>query len=265
MKTLLIIGGSSGIGKETAAIFQKNGYAVTNLSRTPCPLPGVTNYPCDVTVREDLDRYLQETLQKGPLDCFVYCAGFSMAAPLEYVKEGDYRYLYEVNFFAFLHALQRLLPALRAAEGTACVVGSLAACLPIPFDPYYSSSKSALNALVSCLQYELLSENVRLVSVMPGGTKTGFTAKRKIYPPAETDGYAKLMGCACDRLAKTEQNGSSPTSVASAIFKACSFPTKTLLSAGFLNKCAHMLSRLLPSSLMDSVIKNYYFTETSDG
>ena len=264
MKSLLIVGASSGIGKETARLFQKNGYAVTNVSRTPCPLAGVTNELCDVTVREELDKILQKTVQKGALDCFVYCAGFSISSPLEYVKEGDYRYLFEVNFFSFLHCLQILLPALRSASGVSCVISSLGACLPIPFDPYYTSSKAALNALVDCLQYELEDENVRVVSVMPGGTKTGFTAKRKIYAPAEIDGYAKKLRCACDRLAKTERHGVSPVVVAKSVYNACFSSERALLSSGFMNKCAHMLARLLPSALLSSLLKNLYFTEPSD-
>lgn len=264
MKTLLIVGGSSGIGYETAALFQKKDYKVINVSRTPCSLVGVTNKPCDVTVREDLDKILRETTECEKIDCFVYSAGFSMASPLEYVKEGDYRYLFEVNFFAFLHCLQVLLPALRSNDGVACVVSSLGACLPIPFDAYYSSSKAALNTFVTALNYELESQNVKVVSVMPGGTKTGFTSKRKVYPPSETDGYAKMQKLAVSRLAQTEQKGADPKKVAKTIFKSCEYPSSSVVSSCFMNKCAHALSRLMPYRMRDALIKWLYFSEEEE-
>ena len=109
MKTLFIVGGSSGIGYETCSLFLKSGYRVINVSRTPCSLEGVENHLCDVTVREKLDEILR-FVAKEHIDCFVYSAGFSMASPLEYALEGDYRYLFEVNFFAYLHCLQTLIP-----------------------------------------------------------------------------------------------------------------------------------------------------------
>lgn len=261
MKTVLIVGASSGIGYAAASLFLKEGYRVVNVSRTECLLPGAENILCDVTVREDLDKALS-TLASDRLDCFVYSAGFSMSAPLEYVQEGDYRYLFEVNFFAFVHCLQVLLPALRRSEGVVCAVSSLAAVLPIPFDSYYTSSKAALNAFIEALSYELDGEPVRVYSLMPGGTKTGFTEKRKVYPPSAVDGYSKQLSLATEKLAKTEQNGSSPEKVAKAVFDICTQPACVpVKSACFANKCAHLASSLIPARLKKFLIKTMYFME----
>ena len=263
MKTVLIIGASGGIGKETAALFLQKGFRVVNISRTPCSLPGVENKLCDVTQREKLDETLT-ALKDEDVACFVYSAGFSLSAPLEYVREEDYRYLFEVNFFAFLHVLQTFLPTLRANAGTVCVVGSLAACLPIPFDPYYSASKAALNALTRALSLELESQNVRIACVMPGGTKTGFTTKRKVYSAAESDGYAKELRLATDALARTEQRGNSPEKVAKTIFSACIAPQYAVLSSGILNKLYHVMSRLLPEKVLLMLLRSMYFSQPED-
>lgn len=260
MKTVLIVGASSGIGRETAALFAKENYKVINLSRTACTLPGVENRLCDVTKREDLDEILSG-VKKENLSCLVYSAGFSLSAPLEFVREGDYRYLFEVNFFAFLHILQTLLPALRATGGTACVVGSLAACLPIPFDPYYSASKAALVSLVTTLNLELEGENVHVVCVQPGGTKTGFTDKRKVYSPAEINGYAKPLRLATDSLARTEQKGASPKKVAKTVYSACLYSANSVVTSGLLNKCYRLFSRIFPEKILSSMLKMKYFTE----
>ncbi len=264
MKTLFIVGGSSGIGYETCSLFLKAGYRVINVSRSPCSLDGVENIPCDITVREKLDEVLS-AVKTERIDCFVYSAGFSMAAPLEYVLEGDYRYLFEVNFFAYLHCLQTLIPSLRRSNGVATAVSSLAAVAPVPFDCYYTASKAALNAFTETLNYELEQDGIRVYSVMPCGTKTDFTKKRKIYPPASVDGYSHKMTLATDKLAKTEQNGSSAASVAKTVFLACTQPPRTsVLSAPLSSKFVRFFVKLLPLRLKQALIKYFYFMETSD-
>lgn len=263
MKTVVIVGASSGIGRETADLFLQEKYKVLNLSRSPCPLPGVENLPCDVTVREQVDAALSK-LADEDVAYFVYSAGFSMAAPLEFVREEDYRYLFEVNFFAFLRFLQALLPSLQRNAGTACVVGSLASCVPIAFDAYYTASKAALNAFVAALSLELDPDLVRVVCVLPGGTKTGFTDKRKVYAPAETNGYGKLLRLATDALARTEQKGSDPKKVAKTVVNACLFPSHIVVTSGLKNKLYRLFARLCPEKAFTSLLKTVYYTEQTD-
>lgn len=265
MKTLFIVGGSSGIGYETALKFSNENYRIINLSRTECPLNGAINYSCDVTDRAALDNALTEIIKEHDVNCFVYSAGFSMAAPLEYVKEGDYRYLFEVNFFSFLHCLQILIPALKKTGGTACIISSIGAIQPIPFDAYYTSSKAALNALCKTLKYELAPEGINIISIMPGGTKTDFTKKRKIYSPTEADGYSKQMSLAVDALAKIEQNGMKPKSVASIVFKKCNISSaSTVYSSGIINKIISFFSRLMPQFLSYLTGRLVFFMEDDD-
>lgn len=265
MKTLFIVGGSSGIGYETCSLFLKSGYRVINVSRTPCSLEGVENHLCDVTVREKLDEILR-FVAKEHIDCFVYSAGFSMASPLEYALEGDYRYLFEVNFFAYLHCLQTLIPVLRRSNGVAVSVSSLAAVAPIPFDCYYSASKAALNTLAEALSFELEQDGIRVFSVMPGATKTDFTKKRKVYPPASIDGYSHRMSLATEKLAKTEQNGSSPKKVAKTIFLTCTEQHAVpVLSAPISSKFIRFFAKIMPLRLKQTLIKCLFFMEENDG
>lgn len=261
MKTALIIGASGGIGYETAALFLKEDFRVINVSRTPCALPGVENKLCDVTDRPKLDEILSEITRNERLDAFVYSAGFSMACPLEFVKEGDYRYLFEVNFFAFVHCLQTLLPLLKQSDGAAVAVSSLAAELPIPFDAYYTASKAALNAFVDALSYELDTETVRVTALLPGGTKTGFTDKRKVYPPPLVDGYNKQLVLATDSLARMEQNGASPKKVAKAVLNACLCPKMPLSAPTLLSKAFRLIKKIFPAAIVRAAIRTAFFTE----
>lgn len=260
-RTLFIVGGSSGIGEATVKKFLANGYSVTNLSRNPCRIASVENILCDVSEKESLDKALSEYVKThSSLTVLVYSAGFSMAAPVEHVEEKDYRYLYEVNFFGLLKVIEKLLPLLRKNGGTVCAVSSIGGIQPIAYDSFYSSSKAAVNMLINALQLELLPKGVKAVSVMPGGTCTRFTFKRKIYPYAEAGDYADDMFLAVKSLHNIEQKGMKPSAVAAVIYRKC---TSKIVShtyaAGLINKIISMATRLLPQSVSTYLGTKIYF------
>ena len=82
------------------------------------------------------------------LDIVVNCAGFSMAAPVEYVKSEDYRYLFDVNFFGAIELIKAVVPNMKP-RGRQDYPHKLplGGVTLIPYDPYYSASKAALNIL----------------------------------------------------------------------------------------------------------------------
>ena len=266
MKKVLIVGASSGIGYACAKKFLAEKYAVLNLSRTECVLAGVKNYLCDVSDEQALDKSLTTILIENPaIDVLVYSAGFSMACPLETVSPADYRYLFEVNFFGFVHCLRRLVPALRHQEGTACVIGSLASFAPIPFDCYYTAAKSALNALCAALQTELQPKGVRVICILPGGTKTNFTFKRKICPPEAAGDYALELDTATKKLAETEQNGQTAEEVAKTVYHKCTVKCCSyLFTPGLKNRLTKALLRLLPQWALTYLTRNFYLQPGED-
>ncbi|MBE9538159.1 MAG: SDR family NAD(P)-dependent oxidoreductase, partial [Proteobacteria bacterium] len=55
MNTAIITGASVGIGEAAASAFLADGYTVYNLSRRPCPVPGVSNIACDLSSAEAIN------------------------------------------------------------------------------------------------------------------------------------------------------------------------------------------------------------------
>lgn len=259
-KSLFIVGGSSGIGKETAKLFLSKGYRVTNLSRGICDIGGVENLLCDVTdpkYEEVLQDYRSRT---SGLSVLVYSAGFSMAAPLEYALQTDYRYLYEVNFFGYLTTLKTLLPLLKRSCGVSCVIGSIGGIIPIAYDAFYSSSKAAVNMLTAALDLELAPQGVRAISVMPGGTKTDFSFKRKILPYEEAKEYADDMAKAVESLKRTEQSGMAPSRVAKTVYRKCVTACAShTFASGCINKAISLAYRLLPQFVIEKIAEIKYF------
>lgn len=106
-KLAVIVGASSGIGYETAIKLIGRNYRIVNISRTTCRLEQVANYLADVSEADDMEKGILEIgAAMKNIDALVYCAGFSMAAPIEKAESEDVRYLFEVNFFGALRAIQ---------------------------------------------------------------------------------------------------------------------------------------------------------------
>lgn len=249
-RTAIVVGGSSGIGYETCARLVSRGWNVTNISRTPCKNPKVNNIIADVVSGSTFTDAITKTAEKHGLDVLVYSAGFSMAAPIEYAKESDYRYLFDVNFFGALKAMQAAIPFMKNRGGRIILVGSLGGELPIIFDSFYSSSKAALEMLVREAYTELKPYNIKVTAFLPGGTATGFSFKRKVYTADENKSYAHSVNNAVTALCDFEQKGMSPAEVAEDIYKLILAENPPVIKvSGFKNSAFRIISHVVPEKL----------------
>ena len=87
------------------------------------------------------------------------------------------------------------------------------------FDSFYSASKSALEMLVREAYSELKPYGIKVTGLLPGGTATNFTSKRKVYPEEENRSYSGNVNRAVAALANMEQSGMSPAAVAEIIYE----------------------------------------------
>ena len=258
-RTVIIVGASSGIGFETALRLLGRGYAIANISRTPCTLGHVKNYMADVTDGHSLEKAIAQIASESELYGLIYCAGFSMAAPIEYAEERDYRYLFEVNYFGALRAIKSVAPHLKKRGGRILIVSSMGGTFPVAFDSFYSSSKAAVDMLVKSAALELEPYGIRVCSVQPGGTSTAFTFKRKIYGDAENGEYAEKVKLAAAALADMEQGGMSAGEVARSVAEAvCGKNPPLLLQCGGWNKFCAVAKRILPDKAAQYINKKVY-------
>ena len=250
-KTAVIVGASSGIGKEAALQLAAKGYRVINISRTPCKGEKVKSISADAAQEGELQRAIAEAASGGGIDLLIYSAGFSMSAPLEHAKSGDYRYLFEVNYFGAIEALKAALPYLKKRGGRVVLVGSLGGDIPIPYDGFYSASKAALVMLAREANMELRGRGVRVSALIPGGTATDFTYNRMIYKDETTD-YAGSVKKASAALANIEQGGMSASLVAGAIVKLAERRNPPpVQSVGTRNGFVRFMNRVLPAEWVD--------------
>lgn len=259
-KTVIIVGASSGIGFETALRMLGRGFSVANISRTPCALSRVKNYTADIASGKALEKAIAEiAAQTENLYGLVYCAGFSMAAPIEYAEEQDYRYLFEINYFGALRAMKTVIPFLKKRGGRILIVSSMGGTFPIAFDSFYSCSKAAVNMLAKSAAIELRPYNIRVSAVQPGGTSTGFTFKRKIYGEENTHEYSANVKRAVSALADLEQGGMSAGEVAKEVADVlCEKSPPLLVQCGGWNKFCNTAGKFLPEKTAQFINRKIY-------
>lgn len=246
-KTAIVVGGSSGIGYETCLKLLSCNWNVVNVSRTPCKNSKVKNILADVTEGEKFEEALRTALNGYNVKALIYSAGCSIAAPIEFAKESDYRYLFEVNFFGALQALRCVIPEFKSGGGRVIFVGSLGGDVPILYDSFYSASKAALEMLCRSAYSELKGLGIAVTGVLPGGTATKFTAKRKVYGDEEVGAYSRDVNKAVAALANMEQGGMSPKAVAEIIYGVLTDATPPVIKVcGAKNTVLRLFTRVMP-------------------
>lgn len=158
-----------------------------------------------------------------------------------------------------LSCIQACMPLLRKSKyGKIINISSAAACFPIPFQAFYSASKSAVNLLSMSLANELSSFSIGVCAVMPGDVRTNFTAARQKEEQGTTL-YGNQIQKSIAVMEKDEQNGMSPKKVASRLFQiACKKKIKPLYAVGTSYQFLLFLQRFLPSRFVNMILKKMY-------
>ena len=113
-KTLVITGGSSGIGLAAAMLFVEKGWRVFELSRHGSSHDGIVHVDCDVTVPESVQAAVTEVLkQTEAIDVLISNAGYGISGAIEFTALEDAKRQMDVNFFGALNIVQAVLPCMR--------------------------------------------------------------------------------------------------------------------------------------------------------
>lgn len=148
-KNLLIIGGTSGIGRELVEIL-KSDYTIYTASRDGSALEntGISHLTLDVTGDiPEVDSLPEQ------LDGFVYCPGSINLKPLKMLSEEAFRSEMEINFFGLIKVLKKIMP--RFNEGASLVFFSTVAVKSgMPFHTSIAAAKGAVEAFARSMAAE---------------------------------------------------------------------------------------------------------------
>ena len=181
-RTILITGGSSGIGLELARqlLAYSNTVIVTerdraHLDHAASKTPGLHTIQADAADPHDIDALHAEMIERFPvLDVLVNNAGIMRKISLLADQPlGELTREVGINLEGPMQTVQRFLPdLLRRPQALIVNVTSGLAFVPFKITPIYSATKAGLHACTQCLRAQLEGMSVKVVEVAPPGTET---------------------------------------------------------------------------------------------
>lgn len=201
MKTYLITGASSGIGKALIESFGNENIRVIALGRNLEKLEELKHelaskveiVPVEVNLEDvpSIKSALTGVLSES-FDGFIHCAGMSFLANLRKSSYQQFSSMMNVNFFSFVEIL-RLLLAKKPKDKQFRVVGmsSIASKIAYSSNSMYAATKGALDTFVRIISRELNSYHVEINTVQPAFVDTPMLSYLKDFWGAEFDGFIK--------------------------------------------------------------------------
>ena len=262
MKQVVIItGGSSGIGLSTARRFQKSGSRVYEFSRrNVAHQDGIVHITADVTDEAAVFKAVSLVEEKeGRVDILICNAGFGISGAAEFTQNGDAKRLLDVNLFGMVNSVKAVLPIMRRQEsGKILCISSIAAAVSIPFQPWYSVSKSAVSAYANALREEVHPFGIQVCAILPGDIKSGFTGSREKSPVGD-DIYGGRIARSVAVMEHDEESGMTTEQAAEQIFSVASKKSlKPSYAVGLSYSFVMLLTRILPSRLLSWIVRVNY-------
>ena len=190
---VVITGGSSGIGLETARQAVARGARVSLLARDAARLAdaagsvgAVATASADVadptSLRAALDAIVAEG---GPCDVLLTAAGSSHPGYFEQLDDAVFRDQMEVDYFGTLHAIRAVVPSMiERRRGHVVTVSSTAGLIGVFGYTAYGPAKYAVRGLAETLRSELAPHGIVVACAYPPDTRTpGFDAENELKPP----------------------------------------------------------------------------------
>ncbi len=262
MKRIAIItGGSSGIGKATAALFADKGYIVYELSRrnTEHNNPNIRHLTCDVTDEDNVRNAVNHVVgAENQIDLLISNAGFGISGPIEFTDSAEAKRQFDVNFFGTHNIIRAVLPQMRLQHfGKIIITSSVAAVLSIPYQAFYSASKSALNALCLALRNEVADFGIKVSAIMPGDVSTNFTDARQKNDTG-SDIYTHTHK-AVSAMEHDERNGMTTMQLAKKIYSIAQKSNPApLYTAGLQYHIFIFLEKILPKRFSNWIVGLLY-------
>ena len=185
-RTVVISGGSRGLGLEMARCFGRAGAHLALLARDEAELQraqeelsslGIDVLPlrCDVRNELDVENSIERVIEwQGRIDVLVNNAGVIQVGPLENMDRKDFETAMDTHLWGPFHLISRVIPQMkRQGQGRIVNIASIGGKVAVPHLLPYSMSKFALVGLSDGTRSELAKYGIRVTTVCPGLMRTG--------------------------------------------------------------------------------------------
>lgn len=195
-KTVIVAGGSKGIGKAVVESLTSDGYDVTFSYRSSpeeaaelqtslqelYPAQSINSYQVDMSEREQVDGFADTIANTEGLYGLIYNAGGSYDTLAALVDQDRGEALFQLNFWALTRlAGSAARPLMRARSGRIITIGSITADRGVSGNSIYAASKGAMQSYIRTLAIELARKGVTANYISPGYIDTDLMAPYADY------------------------------------------------------------------------------------
>lgn len=251
-QVVVLMGASSGIGRETALRFAKSGAKVVASARGEDGLDSLVEeiraeggeaiaVPADTSefdqVKAVADRAVREY---GRLDTWVHLAAVGLFATFEQTTPEEFARVIDVNLMGQVYgAMAALTHIKREGRGALIHISSVEAKRSFPFHSAYGASKHGIDGFLEGLRVELKHEGwpISVTQVMPGTINTPFFDKGRSKIGVKAVGIPPIY---------------EPETVANIIMYAAENPARDLVSGGAAQ--ALILNQRLSPRILDAIL-----------
>ena len=270
MRSALVTGASTGIGRATALRLDAAGWRVfagvrkeedaTALREAGSErlLPLILDVTDSGQIAAAAARVEAEA--GGGLDGLVNNAGVAVPGPLETLAIEDFRHQIEVNMTGHVAVTQALLPAIRSARGRIVFISSIGGRVALPLTGAYHAAKFGIEAVGDVFRQELRPWGISVSIVEPGSIDTPIwergertadelrTAERETLYGKAVEGYRKA-------IRETAERGIPPEQAAKAIEHALtSGRPRARYLVGLEARVAARAKLLIPTRIFDRIV-----------
>lgn len=205
MKTCIITGAGTGIGRATAIALAENSdinnfvlisLGMTDLEETKRLMQEVFTdertvvlYDQDITKYEEVQKIIEDTYTKfGSIDVLLNIAGYSKQCEFLEIPLELYKFTFEINVVAMFFITQAVVRFMKKQGGVILNIGSTSGSTPRPGWLPYAASKSAVIGFSRTLTHEVKDYGIKVFNLSPGKCATAM--RRGLMPDEDS---ARIM------------------------------------------------------------------------
>ena len=198
-KSVWITGASSGIGKSIALEFINNSVTTIISARREEALKKlsidnkskkeyVNSYPLDISNSNEVERVVKKILKNFDVNCLINSAGITSFKSASDNTIEEIAEIINTNLLGSISTIQNIVPHFKKRGGGIIInIVSVAAIKVFQNSSVYSASKAGLLAFTNVLREEVRDDNIKIINVLPGATKT------PIWPSESLEKHADRM------------------------------------------------------------------------
>ena len=197
LKTAVITGGSTGIGRHLALLLSEKNYKIILISRNEKQLKSAKEQiensqnfckilSADLSNENDIDKIVNYLKNNNKIDLLINNAGIGIFNKLQNISSKEWDIQMNTNLkAAFLMSKAVVQGMIKNKTGKIVFINSVAGLNPYPNSSAYVASKYGLRGFSSSLREELREHNIKVISVHPGAVNTPFWDSSRVNFPRE--------------------------------------------------------------------------------